>query len=322
MGDITKRWSAIGVVASVLLIAPGTAVRTQQAPAGHADLATIFTPGDVLQDRNGDGIVDFVNARIVMGEKPSAADVSAAADVAARFGFETMAMNLPLLSGPDAAEPRGSGSGAGGTMSFIIGSDGARRMGATLPAATRMPGPGDGMIATTTARGAPTVMVLGGDAAGTMAAAELLAGRLPRVWDPKGPTLAQVVDDVKSTLTAGGIAATSVSIPGVSVRAGANEIRVIDVSSGPGHRRYDKSGGGAPTLAASRRSGRQDRAAALISWCGLSSRPSRCFWLSTDRCRAAPRRRPQAQPGAASSRFGGEGESDACESVYERRPAG
>src|ERR1700676_3181693 len=131
MGDITRRWSAIGVVASVLLIAPGTAVWTQQAPTGRADLATIFTPGDVLQDRNGDGIVDFVNARIVLGEKPSAADVSAAADVAARFGFETMAMNLPVLSGPDAAESKGSGSGAGGTTSFIIGSDGARRMGAT-----------------------------------------------------------------------------------------------------------------------------------------------------------------------------------------------
>ena len=226
MGDITRRWSAIGVVASVLMIAPGTAVRTQQAPTRRADLATIFTPGDVLQDRNQDGVVDFVNARIVLGEKPSAADVSAAADVAARFGFETMAMNLPLLSGPAA------GSSAGGTTSFIIGSDGARRMGATLPAATGMRRPGDGMIVATTARGEPAVMIVGADAAGTMAAAELLAGRLPRVWDPKGPTLTQVVDEVKSVLTAGGIGATSVSIPGVSVRAGDNEIRVIDVSVG------------------------------------------------------------------------------------------
>ena len=155
----------------------------------------------MLQDRNGDGVVDFVNARIVLGEKPSAADVSAAADVAARFGFETMAMNLPLLSGPEAAESRGSGSSAGDTTAFIIGSDGARRMGATLPAATRTLRPGDGMVVTTTARGEPAVMVLGGDAAGTMAAAELLAGRLPRVWDPKGPTLANVVDEVKSVLT-------------------------------------------------------------------------------------------------------------------------
>jgi Zinc carboxypeptidase len=220
MGDITRRWTAIGVVASVVLIAPG-AVQMQQAPSRHADLITIFTPGDVLQDRNGDGVVDFVNARIVLGEKPSAADVSAAADVAARFGFETMAMNLPVLSGPET-----------GTTAFIIGSDAARRMGATLPAATTTLGPGDGTIATTTVRGEPAVMVLGADGAGTMAAAELLAGRLPHVWDPKGPTLAQVADEVKGVLTAGGITATSLSIPSVSVRAEENEIRVIDVSVG------------------------------------------------------------------------------------------
>ena len=64
MGHTTRRWSAIGVIASVLLIAPGTAVWTQQAPIRRADLATILTPGDLLQDRNGDGAVDFVNARI------------------------------------------------------------------------------------------------------------------------------------------------------------------------------------------------------------------------------------------------------------------
>src|SRR5712692_9440383 len=181
MGDITRRWTVLGVVTSVVLIAPGAAVQTQQAPSRHVDLAALFTPGDVLQDRNGDGVVDFVNARIVLGEKPGAADVSAAADVAARFGFETMAMNLPLLSGPEAAESRGSGSDAGRTTAFIIGSDGARRMGAALPAATTTLGPGDGMVVMTTARGESAVMVLGADAAGTMAAAELLAGRLPRV---------------------------------------------------------------------------------------------------------------------------------------------
>jgi hypothetical protein len=69
IGDITRRWTAIGVVASVVLIAPG-AVQTQQASSRHADLITIFTPGGVLQDRNGDGVIDFVNARIVLGEKP------------------------------------------------------------------------------------------------------------------------------------------------------------------------------------------------------------------------------------------------------------
>ena len=227
MGDIARKWSAVGVVAFVVLIAPSAAVRTQPTPDKYADLATLFEPGNVLEDRNGDGFVDFVNARIVLGEKPGAADVSAAADVAARFGFETMAMNLPVLSGPDTA---GSGSGERGSTAFLIGSDGARRGGATLPAPPLRPG--DGIIVSTTAGGAPAVMMLGGDAAGTMAAAELFAGRLPHVWDPKGPTLAQIADDAKTVLTEGGISAPSVTISGVSVRAGENEIRAVDVSVG------------------------------------------------------------------------------------------
>jgi hypothetical protein len=233
MGDISRRWGAVGVVASMALMAPGAAVHTQRAPGRLADLATIFTLGDVLQDRNGDGFVDFVHARIVLAEKPSAADVSAAADLAARFGFETMAMDLPLFSGPETGGSAGSRADAATAVPFIIGSEGARRAGLTLPTMANLH-PGDGMIVTTTANGAPAVMVLGADAAGTMAAAELLAGRLPRVWDPKGPTLAQVADDVKGILTAGGIGTTSVSIPAVSVRAGDTDIRAIDVSVGVG----------------------------------------------------------------------------------------
>src|SRR5205814_6684385 len=102
---------------------------------------------------------------------------------------------------------------------------------AALPAGA-MPGPGEGVILTTTARGGPAVLVLGGDAAGTMAAAELLAGRLPHVWDPKGPTLAHVIEDVKSVLDGGGLSAAGASIPAVAVRAGQDEIGILTVSVG------------------------------------------------------------------------------------------
>src|SRR5436190_9771394 len=218
----TRRVRAAGAVVVIVLIAPGATVSTQQTSPRPADLVAIFSPGDVLQERNGDGFVDFVNARIVLGERPGAAEVSAGADVAARLGFETMAMDLPILSNPDDLR---------GAMPFIIGSDAARRMGVALPAGAT-PGPGEGMVITTTARDRPAVLVIGGDGAGTMAAAELLAGRLPHLWDPKGPTLVQVVEDVKTVLTGGGVAATSVSIPAVAVRADQDEIRSINVSVG------------------------------------------------------------------------------------------
>ncbi len=99
----------------------------------------------------------------------------------------------------------------------------------------------------------------------------------------------------------------------------------------PGHRcvsrraeqrRRDKSGCGTATIDASRWNGEQDQAAAVISWCGLRSPRSGCVRLDPDRCPTASHRRPHARPGSASPRIGREGEGDAGESVHERRPAG
>jgi hypothetical protein len=218
MRIFTKSSRFVGVVIMVMLLGPP--VRTQQTPDRPADLAALFAPGGMLQDRNGDGVVDFVNARIVLGEKADAADVSAAADIAARLGFETTAMNLPVPSAKSKRE---------GTTSIIVGPY------STAP--VRMPPnddsgplhPGEGTVVALTV-GSPLVMVLGGDDAGTMAAAEVLAGRLPHVWDPKGPTLAQVIDDVNGVLKAAGVTPSSVSIPRVTVYAGEDEIRALDVA--------------------------------------------------------------------------------------------
>jgi len=219
MRAIARGWCAIGVFGAIALMAPCGEAQAQPAPGTSADLAALFAPGGLLQDRNGDGVIDFVNARVVLGERPSAADVSAAADLAARLGFETMAMDLPLSATPE-----------GGATALIVGLDGVRRTGATPPKAMASLGPGDGMIVTTTASDAPAVIVAGADAAGTMAAAELLAGRLPHVWDPDGPSLSEVASDVRAVLVGGGSAVGSVTIPAVTVRAGADEIRAIDVT--------------------------------------------------------------------------------------------
>src|ERR1700747_2104422 len=81
-------------------------------PVTPASLSTFFKTGAVFQDRNGDGVVDFVDARIVRPERPSAAEVAAAAPVPARLGFETTAMNLPLEVARR-SQPGDGNSGAG-----------------------------------------------------------------------------------------------------------------------------------------------------------------------------------------------------------------
>jgi len=72
---VTKR---VGTLAACTL---GLAAigRTQSAPP-RAALSDFFKPGVVLQDRNNDGVVDFVNARLALAERPSAAETAAAAD--------------------------------------------------------------------------------------------------------------------------------------------------------------------------------------------------------------------------------------------------
>ena len=122
--------------------APAVLLLNLSAAGGQAlpqsgDLSALWKPGGILQDRNGDGVIDFVDARIIVGDQPGDDDVAAAGDVAARLGFETSAMNLPLAR----AE-------SGGT-SIIVGQAGLTRAGlAAADVGAAGLGPGEGVIAT------------------------------------------------------------------------------------------------------------------------------------------------------------------------------
>ncbi|HEV2983288.1 MAG TPA: hypothetical protein VGX46_02825, partial [Vicinamibacterales bacterium] len=85
------------LLVSVVVVAGAGAIgRTAPAEIAPAALSDFFKPGLVWQDRNGDGAIDFVDARIVLAKEPSSGELAAGADIAARLGFETSAMNLPM----------------------------------------------------------------------------------------------------------------------------------------------------------------------------------------------------------------------------------
>src|SRR5262249_31579467 len=153
-----------------------------------ASLSSFFKPGAALQDRNGDGVIDFVDARIVLAERPSAAEVAAAADIAARLGYETTAMNLPVertKAGP----------------AIFVGARALARARVTADAiGVGALKAGDGIVSAFTVAGAPAVAVLGGDDDGLSAASLMLAGRLPHLWDQKGPSTDTVSDEVAQFL--------------------------------------------------------------------------------------------------------------------------
>ncbi len=209
MPRTSSLWRRSGLlVAGVALIAQAPA-RTADAPVA-TDLAGLFKVGALLQDRNGDSVVDFVDGALVLGESPAAADIVAAANVAARLGLETTAMNLPV--------PRDPGSAG---VAIAIGTAGAFRMKLT-PADAGLAGlkPGEGVVRVATAAGKPVVVVAGTDAAGTLAAGELFAGRLPYAWDLRGPNLEKIAGELRDLLAGKGTKPASVEIVGLGLKSG------------------------------------------------------------------------------------------------------
>lgn len=201
------RLRVLGVLAGAWLIG----VATASSQEGAVSLSSLYGigPGGALRDTNGDGFADRLGARIVLPDAPSAAEVAAGAEIAARLGFETLALDLPL----------GDMSG----IAIAIGREAATALGAAPG-----PNPEAGSGATEVLAGAegPVVAVLGGDEDGLAAAAVWLAGRAPAVFAAGGASLEEVEDAVAE---AAGDAGNGVRTVRVEVAAGSSALLSAEV---------------------------------------------------------------------------------------------
>ena len=183
------------------LAAPPTPATAQDAPGRDPlDLATLFEPGNLVLDENGDGAPDRLGATLILAPDPTDAERAAAAEITARLGFETMALDLPIRRGP---RPGRVGIligvravEAAGLSAADFGSDaGARGVsGADFGAAT---------VATLTSGADRWVAVLGGDDDALLRAARFLAGALPHVRTLSDPSLADIGEDLSTWISAG-----------------------------------------------------------------------------------------------------------------------
>jgi len=145
-----------------------------------------FSDGWMLRDTNGDGIVDFIAGKVVVPANPSASENAAAADVAARLGFASTGLTLPLVI--SSAEDRGDGPriwigrGAVPPRYSALAGQYADRLQSTEGGVFAV----DGNLA-----------VLGHDDAGLLAAAEAFASRAPYLWKIPGDRLTVLADAVK-----------------------------------------------------------------------------------------------------------------------------
>ena len=74
----------------------GTVFYGQQAKP-ETSIENIFQMGLMIQDTNGDQIADAICGHVIVPRSPSAAENTAAANFAARLGYETSALTLPVV---------------------------------------------------------------------------------------------------------------------------------------------------------------------------------------------------------------------------------
>lgn len=181
---------------------PTSTQSTSTVPAVSANpLEHAFEKGWVLEDTNGDNIADFVHGHVVVPAEPSAAENVAAANLAARLGYETTGLTMPVVQ--TATQSAGQASGP----KIFVGSR-------ALPAAAfadltplvSLLGLGEGGVFLS----GDDLAVIGADAPGLMAASTDFAARSPYQWATSGGKIEVIAADVNKALAAAKINTTAV----------------------------------------------------------------------------------------------------------------
>lgn len=198
---------AVALGAAVALPAgPMAAQQGGRVDSAPFDLVTMFDLGHLVTDTNADSVPDAVNAGLVMASTPTPTEVHAATEVAARLGFETMAMDLPLARSAD-----------DGRIAVVVGRGGLSAAGVSAGVDPTSLDDGEGAVVTRVVDGRRFVFLLGGDAVGLRAAARAFAGRLPQTLNASSAALWTVRGDLAD---GAGVDTAAVSITQVRVRAG------------------------------------------------------------------------------------------------------
>jgi hypothetical protein len=181
-----------------------------QTPA--VELDALDGPSPFLTDTNGDGLADDVPGRIVLPDAATTAEATAAANIAARLGYETVAADLdPIRRRSELPTPI--------EQPVILVGAGAGEPGTDSENENRL-GPGEGRIAaiapdTTYTAGA--LRIVGGDGSGLLAAANYASGRLPSLWTLEGTTVEDATGSVREALSEEGVSVRGVRVRHVTV---------------------------------------------------------------------------------------------------------
>jgi hypothetical protein len=219
--------------ATALALFLGLGIRNQssvgQRTAQFKGLTDLFDPqSGVVRDTNGDGLPDSIVGRIIVPASPSTEEIQAAINLAARFGFETTAATLPFVMRENEVQQPGSVA-----LPVLVGRRNTFVQKLVERGVIELKNlkPGQGFVtAVHSPLGGPDgVVVVGADDEGTLAAANELAARLPRLWNAAGITLSGIEQDVLRQLREKGIAAAEAAVDSVLVDADRRGVAAVNI---------------------------------------------------------------------------------------------
>src|SRR5580765_6326301 len=190
--------------------------RVQADVRSAQSLTAIVGAHGLTRDTNGDGLDDAVAARVIVPASPTLGDAEAATNIAARLGYDTTGLTLPLVvRDNDVAHPASIGVPilVGRTNRFIQSLVDAK----TLDVAALKPGQGLIAAVASPLGGGDGLAVVGGDDDGTVNAAVELAARLPRVWGMNGITLPAVEEQALRHVRAHGVQARDAAVTSILI---------------------------------------------------------------------------------------------------------
>jgi hypothetical protein len=194
-----------------------TGVQAQQAKT-ESVIENAFQLGLMVQDTNGDQIADVVCGHIVVPKSPNTAENTAAANLAARIGYETSALTLPIVV-PMSGQPN-----KGCTTEKASLWVGRETLSAdAAPVADKEMAEfqiGEGGVFSVQGG----LVVVGNDPAGLLAAADAYSARAPYQWSVTSEQLQGIARTINTRLENQKVAA-KVELAGVTYQSGQPGIR-------------------------------------------------------------------------------------------------
>ena len=192
-------WSSSLLIALMFAFTASPFAQPANTSSSSTPLESAFQKGWILQDTNGDDIADFLAGHVLVPAEPTAAENAAAANLAARLGYETTGLTMPVVETATQAVQTESGA------EIFVGSESLPASASSdLAPLVALLGTGEGGVFLT----GQNLAVIGADAPGLLAAATDFAARSPYQWTTPGDKIERIAKSVNQAFASAKLDAT------------------------------------------------------------------------------------------------------------------